>query len=123
VLRRDGGHELLANLPDVLRFGAAVGQDWHLLISLGGGLQPERTLFVAGHVSIAGIRESNTRVVLRTQDPSEMLGANASHKSANFLNLPHDHCQALEIFLLVALLAVGCMKFLEATSCGTGKAR
>jgi len=36
---RYGGHQLLAELPNVLRFGAAVGQDRHRLIDLGGGLQ------------------------------------------------------------------------------------
>ena len=56
----DGGYQLLAELPDVLRFGAGVGQNRHLLIDLGGGLQAESALFVAGHVSIARIGELGT---------------------------------------------------------------
>jgi len=70
VLRGDGGHQLMAELSNVSRFGAVVGHDRHLLIDLTGGLQAERTLVVAGHVSIARIGELRTqrlRVGLRRQ--------------------------------------------------------
>ena len=59
-LRGDGGHELMAELSNMLRFGAVVGQNWHFLIDLRGSLQSDCALFVARHVSIAGIRELGT---------------------------------------------------------------
>ena len=60
VLRWDGGYQFLAELPNVLRFGAVVRHDRHLLIDLGGRLETELALFVAGHVSITGIGELRT---------------------------------------------------------------
>src|SRR5215472_8641613 len=60
VFRWDGGHQLLAELANVLRFGAVVRQHRHLLIDLGGSLETELALFVTGHVSIAGIGELRT---------------------------------------------------------------
>ena len=60
VLRWDGGDQLLPELTNVLCFGTAVGQDRHLLINLGRGLQAQGALVFAGHVSIAGIGEFRT---------------------------------------------------------------
>lgn len=57
---RYGGHQLLAELPNVLRFGAAVGNDGHLLVHLSGSLETELALLLAGHVRIAGIGEFGT---------------------------------------------------------------
>src|SRR6516162_3053782 len=60
ILWRDRGHQLVAELPNILRFGTVVGQDRHLLIDLGGSLQPERTLVFTGHMCITGIGELGT---------------------------------------------------------------
>src|SRR5262249_47390493 len=45
---------------DVLRFGAGIGQDRHLLVNLRGGLEPERALLIPRHVRVAGIGELGT---------------------------------------------------------------
>src|SRR5215813_7543843 len=53
-------HKLLAEMPNVLRFRAAVGQDGHLLIDLRCDLSPESALILLRHGSLAGIRKCGT---------------------------------------------------------------
>src|SRR5215468_6369835 len=60
VLRWNGSSQLMPQLPNVLRFKAAVGKNWHLLINLSSSVETERALLLTGHVHVPRVRELGT---------------------------------------------------------------
>ena len=61
ILRRDHRFQFLPQLLHVLRNRIGLGQDRHLLVNLGHGLEAELDLLLLGHPGCAGVGQLRTR--------------------------------------------------------------